>query len=960
MDQREYLVESAATKTCTWLLSHEKYTAWLAQPHTLLWIVGKPGAGKSTLIRYAFQNSSSNNDVVATFFFYGRGSDLQKSACGMLRSLLHQLLDQSPELLSKFTLIFKKKRETKQNSESNYEWHETELREFLQDWILSASRDRAIRIYLDALDEAGQEVAVRLVAYFEELIERLHPTSPGLKICFSCRHYPVLAPKNALKVCVEDENHHDIETYVRQRMTRHQLSDQEESRKLEQEIIAKSSCIFQWVVLIIPIIIQSDNDGASVAKIRQRLKEIPRKLSDLYQHILSNIREPKRAVQLMQWICFATEPLLLEELRYAIVVDITKDIKSLKECQSSVDFAETDEQMRRTVNSLSGGLAETVKYKNRETVRFIHQSVKDYLIESGLRSLDRFFFYDVNDYLSRSKLPALERSLSDDVVGLAHFRISRSCVKYINLKEVLEEMKKLLVKTRGFNIPSFEYRETKKKELIRRFPFLQYCTRWASHSEIVEKQRMPQADLISLFHWPSEDAIRFWAVIFRDYLVSKDGQNGTLLLFASRYGLLSVIEAMIESGATLDFNTKDPHGVTSLSWAAAHGHEAVVRLLLERHDVDIESKAETLQTPLSFAADNGHEAVVRLLIERDGVDIESKARMGQTPLSFAAYNGHEVVVRLLLERNIVDVNMKNDHGQAPLSGAAEKGHEAIVRLLIKRGAKIDSRDCKGRTPFSIAAENGHEAVARLLIEREVVIDARDNQERTPLSWAARGGHEAVVQLLIERGIEINSRDNNGQTPLSWAAEGGHEAVVRLLIERDAEIDSRDKIGGTPLSWAANGGREDVVRLLIELGANIDSRDNEGRTSLLWAAQSGQQVVVRLLIELGADIDSRDNNGRTPFSRAIRWGEEAVVRKLIELGAKIDLRDNEGRTPLSWAARCGSEEMVGLLIEQDYIDIESKDNEGLTPLDHARELGWAPSVVELLENEIKRRKDQLKD
>ena len=93
MDQREYLVASAATDTYTWLLNNEKYTAWLAQPHASVWIVGKPGAGKSTLLRCALQEASRGDDVVALFFFFGHGRDLQKSSCGLFGSLLHQLLD---------------------------------------------------------------------------------------------------------------------------------------------------------------------------------------------------------------------------------------------------------------------------------------------------------------------------------------------------------------------------------------------------------------------------------------------------------------------------------------------------------------------------------------------------------------------------------------------------------------------------------------------------------------------------------------------------------------------------------------------------------------------------------------------------------------------------------------------------------------------------------------------------
>ena len=708
MGQREYLVENAATKTCTWLLSHEKYTAWLAQPHTLLWIVGKPGAGKSTLIRYALQNSSLNNDVVATFFFYGRGRDLQKSACGMLRSLLHQLLDQAPDLLSKFTLILKKKCETKQNSESEYEWHETELRELLQDLILSASRDRAIRLFLDALDEAGQEIAVNVVAYFEELFERLHPTSPGLRICFSCRHYPVLAPTNALKICIEEENHHDIATYVRQRMKKYRLSDLEEGPKLEQEIIEKSSCIFQWVVLIIPIIIQSDNDGASVAKIRQKIKEIPSRLSDLYQHILSNIRDPKRAVQLMQWICFSMRPLSLDELRYAMVVDITNDLESLKECQSSVDFAETDEQMRRTVNSLSGGLAEVVEYEDRQTVRFIHQSVNDYLIESGLRSFGSFFFQDVNDYLTRSEVSPLERSLSDNVVGLGHFRISRSCVKFMSLKEVLEEPVFITDRDRNNKL----VKRLKQQEWVRRFPFLRYCASWGLHTRIVEKERIPQVDLISLFRWPLEDRIRSWKLSFGNEN-SQDGRKGSLVRFASQHSLLSVMKAMIDSGVNVNFDTKDEHGLTPLSLAAMHGHEEVVRLLIER-----------------------------------GIEIDSRDYQEQTPLSWAASRGHEAVVRLLVELG-AEVNSRDDYGETSLSHAASRGQNAASRLLIELGAEIDSRNNEGRTPLAWAAYGGRESVVRLLIKRDVDVESKDNEGFTPMDHARRrlSGGKSVVKLL---------------------------------------------------------------------------------------------------------------------------------------------------------------------------------------------------------------------
>ena len=67
------------------------------------------------------------------------------------------------------------------------------------------------------------------------------------------------------------------------------------------------------------------------------------------------------------------------------------------------------------------------------------------------------------------------------------------------------------------------------------------------------------------------------------------------------------------------------YGQTPLSWAAQNGHEAVVKLLLEK-GADVESKSSNGRTPLSWAAENGHEAVVKLLLEK-GADVESKDRV---------------------------------------------------------------------------------------------------------------------------------------------------------------------------------------------------------------------------------------------------------------------------------------------------------------------------------------------
>ena len=303
---------------------------------------------------------------------------------------------------------------------------------------------------------------------------------------------------------------------------------------------------------------------------------------------------------------------------------------------------------------------------------------------------------------------------------------------------------------------------------------------------------------------------------------------------------------------------------TPLSWAAQNGHEAVVRLLVERNGIDINSRDSYYRkTPLMWAAENGHESIVQLLIESDGVDINCQDTYDEkTALMWAAEDGHEAVVRLLIERDGIDISAKNCHGKPAFILAAQRGHEAVVRLLMKTGGiDISAKDEYGKTALILAAMTGHEAVVRLLIERRD-INAEDNEESTALRYAAQYGHEEVVRLLVEKSSadDIDSRVSGQETALSFAAVFGHEAIVRLMIERGVDINCRDaECGETPLMWAAAYGRETVVRVLTERGdIDIDARNPEGETALSLAVAGGHNAVVQLLNNR-RDMQARDSD-----------------------------------------------------------------------------------------------------
>jgi ankyrin repeat protein len=149
-----------------------------------------------------------------------------------------------------------------------------------------------------------------------------------------------------------------------------------------------------------------------------------------------------------------------------------------------------------------------------------------------------------------------------------------------------------------------------------------------------------------------------------DFTDTYDGQ--TPLWMAAKNGHEAVVKLLVENGAKLNF--KDKYNDQTPLWiAAAKGHEAVVKLLVEKGaEVDFKDKHHGQmsrlmtkvmrnrvgygQTPLWVAAKNGHEAVVKLLVEK-GAELDFKdKRHGQTPLQVAAKNGHEAIVKLLVEK----------------------------------------------------------------------------------------------------------------------------------------------------------------------------------------------------------------------------------------------------------------------------------------------------------------------
>ena len=131
-------------------------------------------------------------------------------------------------------------------------------------------------------------------------------------------------------------------------------------------------------------------------------------------------------------------------------------------------------------------------------------------------------------------------------------------------------------------------------------------------------------------------------------LETKDNIWSDAAVVGCREGHEAVVKLLLDKGAELEAKD-DKYGRTPLSWAARERARGGREAAAGAKALSSRPRITNGRTPLSWAAENGHEAVVKLLLEK-GAELEAKDEYGRTPLSWAAGNGHEAVVKLLLEK----------------------------------------------------------------------------------------------------------------------------------------------------------------------------------------------------------------------------------------------------------------------------------------------------------------------
>ena len=382
-------------------------------------------------------------------------------------------------------------------------------------------------------------------------------------------------------------------------------------------------------------------------------------LGDAYGSTLDRIKrqggeKSRLGMAAIMWISHSERPLKANELRYALSVEI-----------GSPNLNTDNIPSIGTVLACCQGLV--VVEKESSTVRLIHFTLQEYL------------------------------RAHPNIFGAAHSAMAETCLSYLNSQQAKAFPASL----------SPDPQDT---------PFLGYSSvYWGLHAkrDLSDCAKQLALNLFDDYNSHISSKIFLKAQSIRGVDVGKlSGFSG--LHCICFLGIIEIVASLVEIEGC-DINQMDSRGSTPLHWAARSGQEGMVKILLERYDVNPDKPDNGGRTPLWDAAFYGHEGVVKILLERDDVNPNKLDEYGQSPLLSPAYHGHEGVVKILLARKYTNPDIPIIAGQTPLWCAAYNGHEGVVKMLLARDdVNPNTVDEDGITPLDAATERGHQRVITLL------------------------------------------------------------------------------------------------------------------------------------------------------------------------------------------------------------------------------------------------------
>ena len=228
--------------------------------------------------------------------------------------------------------------------------------------------------------------------------------------------------------------------------------------------------------------------------------------------------------------------------------------------------------------------------------------------------------------------------------------------------------------------------------------------------------------------------------------------------------------------ATLLASSTDPMtGAGPLHLAAERGSLACVATLLESDPTRHSPRDDERAVPLHYAAARGHDVIVRALLHAGAVP-DARDDRGRTPAHYAAGAARRAALASLLDAG-AHPDARDEDGRTPAHYAACADDAASVEELVARGANVDAMSARGMTP-SDDARARRRRVAEAALAR---LGGRETSARYEPTKAGYEPTSAERQGEMERGRgdggdgEIRVGSSRGGSGLAGTTPGSTHA-----------------------------------------------------------------------------------------------------------------------------------------------------------------------------------------
>lgn len=312
MTHRYETISEAHQRTFEWIfwdpveedLPWSSFIDWAESGSGIYWINGKAGSGKSTLMRFIVDDSRTRGHLqkwaphgalnTPAFFFWNSGVPEQCSQAGLLRPIIHDVLEKHTNLFPEVCPEeWEKALELAKHGVpvAVESWSLSRLQRNFKRLVCCASEKNHFCFFIDGLDEYDGD--------YEEISDYFSSLSnlPYVKFCIASR--PLIVFKDSFNgfpsLKLQDLTSNDIQRYIKDKLNGHRrmkfwtTREPEQCKILVAQLIDKAEGVFLWVKLVVKSLLKGLSQRDGIPQLLKRLDAFPSDLELLYGHMLSLI-----------------------------------------------------------------------------------------------------------------------------------------------------------------------------------------------------------------------------------------------------------------------------------------------------------------------------------------------------------------------------------------------------------------------------------------------------------------------------------------------------------------------------------------------------------------------------------------------------------------------------------------------------------------------------------------------